>query len=79
MTGRNGRSAEPPPPSTTSRTDNLPRSEGNFPPESIAYMRRRTAAFQAALSGKGLPMSWGTGIPRTDLGPKKAKGRKRTS
>jgi hypothetical protein len=69
MSARNG--SEPP---SHDRSERLPRSAGTFSPEVRAMLERRTAAFQRATSGKGLPMTWGKGDgPRPGFEPKTSK------
>lgn len=39
---------------------------GNLSPETIAYLDRRSAAFQRALNRKGMPMTFGHGKRKKD-------------
>lgn len=53
-------------------------ARGGFAPDVEAYLARRTAQFQQATSGRGLPQTWGAGKgPRPGFEPKTSSTRRR--
>lgn len=70
MGSRNG--SETPP--ADDRRGSPAKGEGNLSAETVAMLQRRTEGFQRATSGKGQPLTYGTGAPPKDP-PKRSSRR----
>lgn len=68
MSSSNGK---PPPDETSERVGRLTPG-GGITPEAAEFLQRRTEGFQRATSGRGQPLTYGTGKPPSDK-PKKGQ------
>lgn len=69
MSVRNGKQSDEP---VEDRLAQL-KPGGGIGPEQTAFLQARTEGFQRATSGKGQPLTYGTGKPRSDTPKKGAK------
>lgn len=72
MTARNG--SGPP-----ERRDDVPRGEGNFSPEVVAMLKRRSESFVAYTQRKGMPITYGTRKEPSPEPTTPPKGKRRKS